>query len=83
MSSPRITVTFVNRHCATVAGWRARDLLEEMTGRVPLWLPLRGGWYTRPATARDLVAEAERRGWSVDFAEPDEHAEAHARGVLW
>ena len=83
MSSPRITVTFINRNAATIAGWRGRELLEQMTGRVPLWLPLSGGWYARPKTARDLIAECERRGWRVEIGQPDEHAAAHARGVLW
>ncbi|QCX28080.1 hypothetical protein [Nocardioides jishulii] len=83
MSAPVITVTFEGPHAATVAGWRGRELLEHMTGRIPLWMPLRRGWYTRPRTARDLIAEAERRGWRVEIGQPDEHAAAHARGVLW
>lgn len=83
MSSPRITVTFEGPHAATVAGWRGRELLEELTGRAPLWMPLRGGWYTRPKTARDLIAVCEKRGWNVDLGTHDEQVAAHAKGQLW
>ena len=81
--SARLLVTFENQNAATVAGWRSRELLEELTGRAPLYMPLRRGWYTRPKTARDLIAVAQSRGWAVEIGQPDEHAAAHARGVLW
>ena len=83
MTSPRIEVCEVNRNLTVIRGWFARDLYEEVTGRPPLWLSISRGWCASPRTAADLVAAAERRGWTVAYVEADEHAEAHARGVLW
>lgn len=83
MTSPKIVVTFHCKWSATVSGWRARELVEEVTGKAPLWMPLRSGWYCLPRTASDVIAAAERKGWAVEYGTTDEHAEAHARGVLF
>lgn len=83
MSAPTLEVCPVNRNLTVVRGWFARDLLTELTGRAPLWLSISRGWCTTPKVAADLIAAAERRGWTVTHVEHDEQAEAHARGVLW
>jgi hypothetical protein len=83
MSAPTLEVCEVNQNLTVVRGWFVRDMLTELTGRPPLWLSVSRGWCTTPKTAADLIAATERRGWTVTHLEPEEHAEAHARGVLW
>ena len=68
MPGKRLTVKFINAHCATVTGYGSRDLLTEMRGgRAPVWSAR--GWVTVPDTAADLIAIAERRGFDVTVLE--------------
>ncbi len=63
--SRRLYVTLVNASCAYVNGPGSRDLLTELRGRPPVWATISRAWVTTPRTARDLVAIAEHRGYSV------------------
>lgn len=50
---------------AYVSGYGSRQLLTELRGRPPVWASRRRAWLSTEATARDLVAVAESRGWGV------------------
>lgn len=54
-----------NRNQAFVWGNGARGLLEGMRGRTPVWSVRRRAYVVQEATAVDVLAAAEARGWSV------------------
>lgn len=61
-----MTVHIENRMAAYCSGWQCRELLTDLRrGRPPLWSPLRRAWCTTEATAMDLVALCERRGFDI------------------
>ena len=67
MSGRRITVTFTaSPHCAYIKGHGSRDLLVDLRGRPPVWATRTRAWVTTAATARDVVAMAESRGYVVE-----------------
>jgi hypothetical protein len=63
--SRHLTITLVTPSCAYVNGYGSRDLLTELRGRPPIWGTRSRAWVTTPTVARDLVAIAEHRGYSV------------------
>lgn len=65
MSARSLTITFVNPHCAYVSGYGSRAMLTELRGRPPVWATRCRAWVTTEATARDLIAVAEARGYGV------------------
>jgi len=84
-----IRATYVNRVCAYVNGFGSRELLEEVTGRAPMWLARHRAWGCTPTAATDALALAEARGWRTEVV-----AETHLlmlagaelaeeKGVLW
>ena len=60
-----LRVRFVTPSCAYVSGWGSRELLSELVGRPPVWSNSERAHVAQPSTARDAVAAAEARGWSV------------------
>jgi hypothetical protein len=61
----RLEVEFFNASCAYIRGYGARELVTERTGRPPVWATLSRAWVCQPATARDVIAIAEMRGYDV------------------
>jgi hypothetical protein len=57
-----VEIRFVTPSLALVNGYGTREMLKEITGRVPVWATLDRGWVTQPHNARDLVAALEHRG---------------------
>jgi hypothetical protein len=66
----RIEVEWVNASCVYVRGHGSRELLTSIIGRPPVWAARAGAWVCQPRAARDAIAVAESRGWSVDIIEP-------------
>ena len=48
-----------------VRGYGARAMVEEVSGRPPVWLPRLRGWSCQEKTARNVVALAESRNYDV------------------
>lgn len=71
----------VNRNCAYVSGYGARELITEIAGRVPTYSSLGKAWCVQPHTALDVQALAERRGYAVTITEDDPLPTI--RGELW
>jgi len=65
MSTRVLRVRFVNSSCAYISGHGSRELLTELRGRPPVWATIARAWVAQPCTARDLIAVAESRRWSV------------------
>ena len=66
MSRRVLTITFETPSCALVRGYGSRELLTELRkGRPPVWATRDRAWVTQPATARDLIAVAELRGYEI------------------
>lgn len=66
MSARRqLRVRIVSSCCAYVRGYGARQLLTELRGRVPMYSTSRAAWVVQERTARDLIAIAESRGYSI------------------
>lgn len=53
---------------ASIAGFGAKDLVEEAGGR-PIWSNIQRAWMTNTRVATDALAIADRRGWSVTYTE--------------
>jgi hypothetical protein len=61
-----LTISFETPSCALVRGYGSRELLTELRGgRPPVWATRSRAWVTQPATARDLIAVAETRGYDI------------------
>lgn len=66
MSRRVLTITFETPSCALVSGYGSRELLTELrNGRPPVWATRARAWVTQPATAKDIIAMAEMRGYDV------------------
>ncbi len=63
----RVTVDRIN-HCGLVAGWNAKELIEQCGGR-PLWIVRRRAWSTSEVVAADVVALAQHNGHAVQYIE--------------
>ncbi len=63
----RVTVDPLN-HSATVAGWQAKEFIEECGGR-PIWSRTRKAWCTSESIASDVLALAQAEGRRVTFTE--------------
>lgn len=61
----RLEVVIESKLCAFIKGYGSRELLTELRGRPPVWSTRSRAWVTTAETARDAVAVAESRGWSV------------------
>lgn len=53
-----------------VSGYGSRDLVEEITGRAPMWVRSRRGWSVQEHTARDFIAKAEMLGYDLIIEGP-------------
>lgn len=61
-----IKVHIESRMAAYCSGWQSRELLTDLrNGKPPLWSHRMHAWCTTEATAMDLVALCERRGYDV------------------
>lgn len=54
---------------AEVSGYGSRDLIQEVTGRAPLYSRRSRAWCCQTSTARNVVALAETRGYDVVIGE--------------
>jgi len=76
MNRRRLLRVELNRHASIVRGPGAWKLIEETTGRRPVWMPRLKGFSVRETTARDVIAAAERLGYDVEVTGPRAAAEA-------
>lgn len=53
-----------------VRGYRSRELIEEIVGRPPVWIPRLRGWSCQERTARNVVALAESKHYDVVITGP-------------
>lgn len=89
MSARVLTVAFINRSCAYLRGYGSRELLQEVTGRAPVWGARVRAWHAQSQTAVDAIAVAESRDWRVELIDEDELLRlagcevAESKGVLW
>jgi hypothetical protein len=60
--SRHVEIRFVSPSCALVSGYGTREMLTELTGRLPVYATRSRGWAVQPHRARDLVAILEHRG---------------------
>lgn len=72
MSARTIQVCFATQAGAFVRGFGSRELLIDIRGRAPVYNTRLRAWAAMPSTASDLIAVAERRGWTVEVV-----SEAH------
>ncbi len=64
--SRHLEIRFKSRNHALVTGWGSRQMLAELrNGRAPLYSTIHRAWSTTPETARELIALAEHRGYSI------------------
>lgn len=89
MSARVIKAAYAGRLAAWVNGWGSRELLEEATGRPPIWGARHRAWQCIPEAADAALILAELRGWRCEVVE-EAHLLALAgselaaeRGVLW
>jgi len=68
-----IHVRIVNPWCAIVSGHGSRALIEGLRGRPPTWSTLSRGWVVQAHTARDVIAVAEARRWTVTVEDTTDH----------
>lgn len=61
----RLEFVHINRNCVEFAGYGARELHAEATGRPPVYNSRTRRWVTSPRRIPNLVALAESRGWEV------------------
>jgi hypothetical protein len=64
-----------------VRGFGSRELVEEITGRPPVWIPRLRGWSCQERTARNVVALAESKNYDVVITGPRTR-KAHLFAVL-
>lgn len=53
-----------------VRGYGSRALIEEVTGRPPIWIPRLRGWSCQERTATKVIALATERHYDVDMVGP-------------
>lgn len=96
MSARVVQVARISPSCDYWRGYGSRELLAEVSGRVPVWGPRVRAWHCQPSTSADAMALAESWGWRVEVineahlltlagAEVDAVKAAHAEsiGALW
>lgn len=85
MSRRVLMISFETPSCALVCGHGSRELLTELRGgRPPVWATRSRAWVTQPATAKDLIAVAETRGYDIVItgeAATEAHEAARLLGV--
>lgn len=64
MSRPVLEVEFCGPG-SLVRGYRSRELVEEVAGKPPVWIPRLRGWSCQERTARNVVALAETKNYDV------------------
>lgn len=68
MSRPHLSIELAG--CGSlVRGYGSRDLVEEVSGRPPVWMSRLRGWSIQEWTARKVVALAETRGYDITIIE--------------
>lgn len=78
---PPLRVTYTgNRNHVLVRGHGSWEILHELRGRKPYWSRRERAWTTTERTAADILAVAQKRGWSV-IVEGPVVAEAGASGA--
>lgn len=55
----------LDKHASLVRGYNARTLVEQASGRAPVWIFRRRGWSCSEQSARDVVALAEALNYDV------------------
>ena len=66
----RLDVENVSPACDVIRGHGSRELIQQVTGRAPMWSPLSRGWGCQPHTTAEVVARAERLGYLVTTSNP-------------
>lgn len=69
MRRRRLLRVELNRHASLVSGHGAYELIREQNGH-PVWISTLRGFSVQEATARDLIAMAELRGYDVEITGP-------------
>lgn len=69
MSRPHLSIELAG-YGSLVRGYKAREIVEEVTSRPPVWMSRLRGWSVQERTARDVVAVAERRGYDITVIGP-------------
>lgn len=62
---PHIDIKIESPSCAMVSGYGARELIQAITKRSPVWATVSRAWVMQTHHLRDLVAACEVRGWDV------------------
>lgn len=65
-----------------VRGHGARELVELVTGRPPVWSSVRRGWSIQETTARDVIAAAEIRNYDILVIGPRQVEEIYSKPVV-
>lgn len=67
----RLLTVEVNGYASLISGPGAFTLIEETTGRKPVWISRLRGFSASEQTARDVIAAAERAGaWDIEITGP-------------
>jgi hypothetical protein len=53
-----------------VRGYLVREMVEEVSGRPPVWIPRLRGWSCQERTARNVIALAESKHYDVVITGP-------------
>ncbi|MCM0618743.1 hypothetical protein [Nocardioides bruguierae] len=74
----RILTVVLDGYRSTIAGPGAFSLIHEASGRKPVWIGTIRAFSVSERTARDVMAEAERRRYEVAVRDHDDADKGHA-----
>lgn len=74
---PHVRIEHVSRIAAFISGSGARPAIYAIRKKPPVWSTTRKAFAVQAATAHDVEAYAERRGWSIVVEHHDQE------GLFW